>query len=348
MRWIKFLVILSVIGVGVYVVTGLLTTRPKTYTFSQSVPYSVDKVFQQFRDVREFASWNGYFTALGNDKDWSAAYFEPYTGMGANAKFYNEKNGMFREVLLKYENLNRSVRYHFLENGWERPVVVDVIMRPKGSAHTNLEWHITIPEQSVFSTMTSEWEEDSMKPLITRSTQRLSITLGNKVDKDLLLQNIIYDSIFTQTRKGALLVGVSATSANRPETLMESTVVQHNKVWAYATMDLAKREDELGFPTMLYTVGGKGETHLSYYYGVEVSKREGLKDQSFSYRTVPSSSVYSMFHRGNARSIEGAVEKLVKKAKADSVRIGDLQQEFLDPPVNGQTLRVKLSLPYVK
>jgi hypothetical protein len=55
-----------------------------------------------------------------------------------------------------------------------------------------------------------------------------------------------------------------------------------------------------------------------------------------------------MYYKGNYEGRIRAIQQLIQKAKKDEMRFGDIRQTFIERPMEGQEVNVKLSLSVYK
>jgi effector-binding domain-containing protein len=127
--------------------------------------------------------------------------------------------------------------------------------------------------------------------------------------------------------------------------LFKNIVINHNKVINFVSKDLGKKDDEFGEPVLLTEAGSYKNKEVSYFYGVPLSKRVGITDNNFSFRTINPSQNYVIYFKGNYDAREKAITALLQKAKKDSMRNGTLEEMFVNPPSEGEPSILKLSLP---
>jgi hypothetical protein len=77
---------------------------------------------------------------------------------------------------------------------------------------------------------------------------------------------------------------------------------------------------------------------------VPLSKRISVSDNNFSFQTLNASKVYYIYYQGNYNN-RIKYSGLLKKAKKDTLRNGQLMEEFLEEPADNQDVKLKLSLP---
>ncbi|UJF29190.1 hypothetical protein L0B70_10105 [Kaistella sp. 97-N-M2] len=175
--------------------------------------------------------------------------------------------------------------------------------------------------------------------------KNLFAILGNKVDKEKQRESLKFDSLMVEQQEGQLLLGVSVNSKNAKDALFKNIVINHNKVLNYVKMDLGKKTDEYGEPILITDADNYKDKEVSYYYGIPLSKRVGVSDNNFSFRTVNASKNYVIYYRGSYPGRIKLIQQLLLKAKKDTLRTGDLQQTFLEEPREENNTVIKLSLP---
>ena len=187
--------------------------------------------------------------------------------------------------------------------------------------------------------------EDYIASTIDKSMINLSQVLGGKVDKEILLSNIKYDTLMVEKQNGFLLLGVNVSSVNKKGELIKNIELNHGKVYNFVTKDLGKKEDEFGVPVLITDARAYKNKEVSYYYGIPLSKRVGVSDNNFSFRTVGSTDSYVMYYQGKYDGRIKAINQLLDKAKKDSMRNGELQEMFIEAPNSRADVKIKLTLP---
>ena len=148
-----------------------------------------------------------------------------------------------------------------------------------------------------------------------------------------------------EEKEGQLLLGVNVNSKNTKDALFKNIVMNHNKTLNFIKMDLGKREDEYGEPVLITKANNFKDKEVSYFYGIPLSKRIGISDNNFTFRTVNASRNYVIYYQGSYTGRIGAIQQLLQQAKKDTMRTGDLQQTFLEEPSVESNTVMKLSLP---
>ncbi|MDN5395444.1 MAG: hypothetical protein L0G05_02880 [Chryseobacterium sp.] len=124
--------------------------------------------------------------------------------------------------------------------------------------------------------------------------------------------------------------------------------MNYSKIYNYVTMDLGKKDDEFGFPVLITDADNYKDKEVSYFMGIPLSKKIGVTDNNFNFRTVNASQNYVMYYKGNYEGRIRAVQQLIQKAKKDEMRFGDIRQTFIERPIEGQEVNMKLSLSVFK
>ena len=148
-----------------------------------------------------------------------------------------------------------------------------------------------------------------------------------------------------ENREGALLLGVNVSTRNSKDVLFKNVLMNHGKVVNFARSDLGKKDDEFGTPVMITNPSNLKDKEISYFYGVPLSKRIPVSDNNFNFQTINSSRVYYIYFQGNYNNRIKNIQELLKKAKRDTLRNGQLMEEFLEEPTENQDVKLKLSLP---
>ncbi len=341
MRWFRFLILAVIALVGIYSLSMNFVDESKSFTHRSQIDYPVDKVFPQFNNLQKFVAWNDFFTSK---KGLSYSFFSPYEGIGSSMKFSDKANEEFGDLFIRYSNLNRTLRYQLFEGENENPYLIDVKFVPKGNV-TQMYWNIHTPKRSYMERAMNLVAQDFFVNNIDKSMKNLYQLLGNKVNKDLQLASIKYDSIMVGNREGALLLGVNVSTRNAKDMLFKNVMMNHGKVVNFVQSDLGKKEDEFGMPVMLTNAANLKDKEISYFYGVPLSKRVAVSDNNFTFQTINASPVYYVYFQGKYDNRVKDIQELMKKAKKDTMRTGQLMEEFLEEPVDGNDVKLKMSLP---
>lgn len=341
MRWLKLIIIISLGLLGIYSVSMNFVDESKSFTHRSEINYPVDKVFPQFNNLQNFVVWNDFFTAK---KGLSYSFFAPYEGIGSAMKFSDKNNEEFGDLFIRYSNNNRTLRYQLFEGENENPYLIDVKFIPEGNK-TRMLWNIHTPKRSYMERSINLIAEDFFVSNIDKSMKNLYQLLGNKVTKDLQLASIKYDSIMVENREGTLLLGVNVSTRNTKDMLFKNILMNRGKVVNFVRSDLGKKDDEFGTPILITNPANLKDKEVSYFYGVPLSKRLSVTDNNFSFQTLNASKVYFVYYQGNYNNRMKNIQELLKKAKKDTMRNGQLLEEFIEEPADNQEVKLKLSLP---
>ncbi|MBB6370242.1 SRPBCC family protein [Chryseobacterium shigense] len=346
MRFFKIIAVILVLLVGAYAASMYyFVDENKDFKIEKEVDYPLDKVFSQFNNLQHFTRWNNFFTSSQSiDID----YYTPYEGQGSAISYVDPKKDTNGEMFIRYENAPRSLRYQLFEDRNENPTVVDVQFKPVSAQRTKITWHVHTPKLSVLRRVENFWTEDRFAENIDKSMVNLKNVLGNKVEKDNQMASIKYDSLMVENDDSQLLLGINVSASNKKEALYKNIVMNYSKIYNYVTMDLGKRDDEFGFPVLITDADNYKDKEVSYFLGIPLSKKFGVTDNNFNFRTVNASQNYVMYYKGNYEGRIRAVQQLIQKAKKDEMRFGDIRQTFIERPVEGQEVNVKISLSVFK
>lgn len=341
MRFLKFITIIVLCLFGVYSISMNFVDDSKSFVHHSEINYPVDKVFPQFNNLQNFTTWNDFFNGKDNI---SYSFFTPYEGLGSSMKFSDKKNNDFGDMFIRYSNVNRTLRYQLFEGESENPYLIDVKFIPAGNK-TKLIWNIHTPKRNYLERSLNLVAEDFFVENIDKSMKNLYSLLGNKVDKDQQLASVKYDSIMVENREGGILLGVNVSTRNTKEIIFKNVLMNHNKVLNFVKSDLAKKEDEIGLPVLLTNPANLKDKEISYFYGIPLSKRVSVSDNNFNFQTVNASKVYVIYFQGNYNNRLKNIQELIQKAKRDTMRSGQLMEEFLEEPTDVEAVKLKFSLP---
>ncbi len=326
----------------VYAVSMTFVDESKSFTIEKEINYPVDKVFPQFSNLQNFTRWNTFFYEEDN---LAFEYFAPYQGQGSSMSFRNKKsNEVSGEVFVRYENPERTLRFQLFERGESNPYLIDLKFISENEK-TKIIWYIHTPKQPLLKRSLNLITEDYIADNIDKSMKNLFVILGNKVDKEKQREKIKFDSLMVEEQESQLLLGINVSSKNIKDALFKNIVMNHNKVLNYVKMDLGKKEDEYGEPILITDADNYKDKEVSYYYGIPLSKKIGVSDNSFSFRTLNASKNYVIYYRGDYAGRIKVIQQLLLKAKKDTLRSGDIQQTFLEEPSAENNTVMKLSLP---
>jgi len=345
MRWLKFAIFIILFFGAVYAVAMTFVDENKNFTIEKEISYPIDKVYPQFNNLQNFTRWNAFFA---ENKNLSLQFFTPYAGKGSAMSYRDKKDtDLFGDVFIRYENPEKTLKVQLFEGKKNTPYSIDLKFIPE-NGKTKIIWFVHTPKQPFLKRSLNLISEDFWVTNIDQSMKNLHQLLGNKVDKDIERENLKFDSLMVEQQESELLLGINVTTKNIKDALFKNIIINHNKVVNYVKMDLAKKEDEYGEPVLITDADNFKDKEVSYFYGVPLSKKEGITDNNFSFRTLNSSRYYVIFYKGNYNGRVKAIQQLLTKAKQDTMRVGDLQQTFLEEPTNENNTVMKLSLPVFK
>ncbi|WHF52658.1 polyketide cyclase [Chryseobacterium gotjawalense] len=343
MRWLKFGIIIVLFFGAVYAVSMTFVDESKNFTIEKEINYPVDKVFPQFNNLQNFTRWNSFFA---DNKNLSVQYFTPYEGKGSAMSFHDRKDeSNFGDFFIRYENPGHTLRYQFFEGKKNTPYEINLRFISENDK-TRIIWYVHTPKQSFLRRPLNLISEDFWVSKIDKSMKNLYQLLGNKVNKETQLESLKFDSLTVEQQDSQLLLGINVTTKNNA--LFKNIAISHNKVLNYVKMDLGKKDDEYGEPILINDADNYKDKEVSYFYGIPLSKKETVTDNNFSFRTLKSGKYYVIYYKGNYEGRIRAIQQLLTKAKQDTMRIGDLQQTFLEEPTADNKTVMKLSLPVYK
>lgn len=345
MRWLKFILPSLALILGVYALSVYaLVKETRSFKIEKTVDYPVDKVFPQFNNLQNFARWNYYFSG----RKMVSEFYEPYEGQGSSMSFHEQKKNYGGEFFIRYENKNSTLKYQLYEDGQSNPYLINLKFTPLAGNKTKITWFVHTPRQPLLKRPVNLWSESDFIADLDKSMVNLSSQLSNKVDKDKQLAAIKYDTLMIENQEGNLLLGVNVSTANKKDQLLKNIVLNHHKVFNFITNDMQKREDEFGLPVLITDPGNYKDKEVSYFCGFPLSKRIGVSDNNFIFRSLNPSKMYVMYYQGNYAGRIRAIQQLLTRAKKDTMRNGELQEVFIAPPTENGTVTVKLALPVFK
>ncbi len=343
MRWIKIVFGIVAFLFAVYsAVMYFFADESKSFTVVKEVNYPIEKVFPQFNNFQNFTRWNNYFSS---SKEMNVDYYQPYEGQGSAMSFFDKKSKRSGEMMIRYQNPNRTLKYHLFEGKNSNPSLIDIKFEAVSPEKTRITWYVHTPKQPLLKRAVNFWTEDIFADNLDKSMINLQSLLGNKVEKDQQMAGIKYDSLMVENIEGALLLGVNVSTSNKKDALFKNISMNHNKVYNFVTTDLGKTDDEFGFPVLITTPGNYKDKEVSYFYGIPLSKRVGVTDNNFSFRTLNASQAYVIYYKGDYDKRVSSIQQLLQKAKKDTMRNGELIQTFLESPEEDKEVTMKISLP---
>lgn len=342
MRWYKFVIFIGIFLFIAYSISMYFVDESKNFVIKKEINFPVEKVFPQFNNFQNFTQWNDFFVKKEN---YSFSYYTPYEGQGSSMTYQNPKSvSDFGDAFIRYENPNSTLKYELFEGKKNNPYRIDIKFIPKKNK-TEVIWFIHTPKLPLLERFYNLISEDYIADNIETSMHNLSQLLSGKVDKEILLSKIKYDTLMVEKQPGQLLLGINVSTSNKRGEIIKNIELNHNKVVSFVTKDLGKKEDEFGSPILITEPTSFKNKEVSYFYGVSVKKRQGITDNNFSFRTVNPSENYVMYYKGNYAARIGVIGKLLQKAQKDSMRNGEIQETFIEAPNPKKDVTIKLSLP---
>ena len=342
MRFFKITAFIILILLGAYAAAMYyFVEESQEFTVEKEIAYPVDKVYSQFSNFQNFTRWNNFFS---NSKTILIDYYTPYEGKGSSISYRDPLKDESGEMYIRYANANKTLRYQLFEHENENPTLVDVKFIPMSAERTKIKWFIHTPKLSVWARAKNFWTEDRFAENIDKSMANLSNVLGNKVQKDNLLASIKYDSLMVEKEEAQMILGINVSTSNKKDALYKNVIINYNKVYNFTTMDLGKKNDEIGYPVLITDPDNFKDREVSYFLGIPLSKKIGISDNNFSFRSVSPTENYVMYYRGNYSGRIKAVQRLMEKARKDELRYGDIYETFLEAPNESDQVNLKLSL----
>jgi len=346
MRFFKIIAVIIVLLVGAYAASMYyFVDESKSFTVEKEIKYPLDKVFNQFNNLQNFTRWNNFFSS---SKSIVIDYYTPYKGQGSAISYNDPANENGGEMFIRYENPNKTLRYQLFEDEDENATLIDVKFTPVSAEKTKITWFVHTPKLSVLARAQNFWTEDRFTENIDKSMVNLKNVLGNKVEKDNQLASIKYDSLIVENEEAKMLLGVNVSTSNKNDALYRNIVMNYNKVYNFVSMDLGKKDDEFGYPILITDADNFKDKEVSYFFGIPLSKKIGITDNNFNFRSVNATQNYVIYYKGTYAGRIKAIQQLMQKAKKDEMRYGDISQTFIEPPMHDQEVNMKLSLSVYK
>lgn len=341
MRLIKFFILFFLILLGVY--SGILYffgSESKTFTIEKQINYPIEKVFPQFNNLQNLTRWNHYFSDY---KQMNIDYFKPYEGMGSSLSFSDKSDSKDGQMFIRYENPWKSIKYQLFEGEKHNPTTIDIRFEAINPNLTKISWFVRTQKLPFLKRSVNFWTEDQFADNINKSMVSLHKILGNIVDKKEELANIKYDTLMIENQEKTLLLGINVNT--KKNDLYKSISQNYNKVYNFVTNDLNKNENEIGLPILLLNPSTVKSREISYYLGIPVKSQAPIYDNNFSYRTLNPYKTYIIYYKGKFDQRMGSIQKMIQKAKKDTLRNNDPQEIFLEAPSDEQEVNLKLVLP---
>lgn len=346
MRLLKFLALIILFLLGAYTASMyFFVDEDKDFTIERQIDYPLEKVYSQFENFQSFTRWNNYFSS---SKTIKIDYYSPYEGEGSAISYKDPVKENDGEMFIRFASKDKGLRYQLFEDDNENPTVIEVKFKKVSENKTHIKWVVHTPKLPVWTRVQNFWTEDRFTENINKSMVNLKNVLGNKVEKDNQLAAIKYDSIMVEKEDSQMLLGINVSASNKKDALYRNLLMNYNKVYNFVTIDLGKKDDEFGYPMMIADPDNFKDKEISYYIGIPLSKKEGVSDNNFSFRTVNAAEKYIIYYRGSFEGSVKAVQQLMQKAKKDEFRYGDVSHTFIEPPIENQNINVKISLTVFK
>lgn len=346
MRFFKIIAVIIIFLVGAYAASMYyFVDESKKFTIEKEIDYPLEKVFSQFNNLQNFTRWNNYFSS---SKTITIDYYTPYEGQGSSISYNDPKSEEGGEMFIRYENPNKTLKYQLFENHDAYPTLINVKFTAVSAEKTKITWFVNTPKLSVLSRAQNFWTEDRFAENIDKSMVNLKNVLSNKVEKDNQLASIKYDSLMVENEEEKMILGVNVSASNKKDALYKNIVMNYNKVNNFVTMDLGKKNDETGYPVLITDADNFKDKEVSYFFGIPLSKKTGIADNNFSFRSVNPIQNYVIYYKGSYEGRVKAIQQLMQKAKKDTMRYGDVYQTFIEAPAEGQNVNLKLSLSVYK
>ena len=194
-RWFRIILLLLVLlASGYTAVMYYFFEEKNSFVVEKEIDFPVDKVFPQFDDLQNFTRWNDYFSS---DKDYRYRYFLPYEGEGSSMSYSHTKDkSKYGEVFIRKVKGNKSISYELYQERKKAPYKIDVSFYPKGEK-TKVVWRVNTPKYPLllrFKAADSDIES-YINNNVTVSVKNLTNLLSGKVDKEVMFNQIKYDSI---------------------------------------------------------------------------------------------------------------------------------------------------------
>lgn len=340
--WMKVsLIIISLLTI-VYMLIINFMPNSQHFKVRRILPYGIDKVTGQFRNLQNFTSWNVLF----GSRDYTYTFYTPYEGAGSQVRFIGTGgNPQQGDLCIRYENPKKKIRY-LLQNKLEtHPYVIDVHFRAMTPYRTEVQWEITTPPISYLQRYKFFFSKNQFSSDLNQSIKQLLNVLSNKVEQNNYLANIKTDSIIVEEQKPALLIGISASTTNKKENLLSSLLLNHDRLVTYLTKDLKKKEDEYGRPIVLFKSTDLKDKEISYFYGMPINHNQKITDNNFSIKQLPARKTLTIYYKGKYTNRLKAYVELQQKAKKDSIQSGYVEETLLTPLSLDQETTLKISLP---
>ena len=183
MRWLKYGSFIIIFLLAIYAVSMSFVEENKNFTIEKEINYPVEKVFPQFNNLQNFSQWNAFFS--DNDQ-LSFDYFSPYEGQGSAMTYKDKKNDeIFGDVFIRYENLNKTLKFQLFEGKKNNPYLIDVKFKPNQDK-TKIIWYIKTPKQPFFKRSLNLLSEDYIADQIDKSMKKTDLRLATGISPNTL------------------------------------------------------------------------------------------------------------------------------------------------------------------
>lgn len=345
MRKFRLFAIIGFIIAAVYVWLTRTYEEEKVFVVEKEIPYPIEKVFPQFENLQNFTKWNTQFIL---DKKYKYTYFQPYEGEGSAISFRNPKNeNDFGQIYIRSLKINKAIQYEFYKKNDKMPYIIKVSFLPKGEK-TKLTWNIEVPKITLMDSFLDLVTDEDIEYNIGQSMKGLINLLSGKIEKDVMISQIKYDSIMIEEQEERLLLGLNVSTNNQKGNLFKNINLNHNKLISFLEKDLSKSDDEFGLPILLTEAGSLKNKEISYFYGVPLPKEEKISDHNFIFRKQNKAKIYTIYYKGKYENRRRSIENLANRIKKDSLKNGMLEELFVEEPNEEKDVILKISLPVYK
>ncbi|WP_417429369.1 polyketide cyclase [Halpernia sp.] len=341
MRWFKFAVFFGIFAFAAYYFSASYMEDSKTFSSKKELNYSVEKLFPQFNNLQNFTKWNTFFKG---HKNYHYSFFTPYEGKNSGLTYYNEKNEREGDLFIKFSEENRAIRYYLYTETNVNPFILEVKFKKIATDKTVITYLLKTPKIPIMSRPFHVVSEDDFTDNLNNSLVNLSNLLSNKVDKEIQMSRLKFDSIMVENEGNSILLGVNVSSSNKKDALLKNIILNHNKVKNFLQTDLQKEEDEFGTPVLITDPNSLKDKEVSYYYGFPLSKKINVTDNNFIYRYLTPKKYLIIYYKGNYLGRINSLKKLFAEAKKEELKTGQLYETFLEPPSESGEVTLKLAL----
>ncbi|WP_407481225.1 polyketide cyclase [Elizabethkingia meningoseptica] len=343
MKWVKLIITFLAVIFGIYAISMIFVEETKSFSVKKELNFPLEKVFPQFNNLYNFSQWNEF---IQDNNNLGFSYYTPYDGVGSSMHFVNKKDSAENgDVFIRYVIPNRGIKYQMFRNNETNPYLIDVSFRRTGTEKTEVTWYVRTPARPFLKRSLNLIYEENFVSGIDKSVQSLTSHLGNKVDREAKLSSIKYDTIITENHEGGILLGLNVSASNRKKgDFYNSVVMNYNKLYSFMTKDLGKKNDEFGEPQLVMRTNNVNDKEISYFYGAMVSKKFGVTDNNFSFKTIGASKTLVAYYKGDYDGRKRVIANLIAEAKKMEMSAGELTETFVEPPIENQDVILKIAL----